>query len=47
MRYIWMILFVMMLAGIGLAYLFTDIIDYFLPRRPQTEIIVESPDNSK
>ena len=47
MKYIWMILFIMMLAGIGMAYIFTDILDYFFPRRPQTEIIVESSGISK
>ena len=44
MKYIWLILFLLMMAVIGMAYIFTDVLDYFFPRRPQTEIIVESPD---
>ena len=47
MKYIWMILMILMFAGIGMAYIFTDVLDYFFPRRPQTEIIVESPELSK
>jgi len=47
MKYIWMILFLLMMSVIGMAYIFTDILDYFFPRRPQTEIIVTSSNNSK
>lgn len=47
MKYIWMIIFVLMLAGIGMAYLVTSIMDYLLPNRPETEIVVESPNISK
>lgn len=46
MKYIWMILFIIMLAGIGVGYIFTNIADYFFPRRPQTEIIVSSPESA-
>ena len=44
MKYVWMILVIIMLAGIGIGYIFTNIADYFFPRRSQTEIVVESPD---
>ena len=47
MKYILLILFLLMMSLIGMAYVFTDILDYFFPKRPQTEIIVQSPDISK
>lgn len=43
MRYIWMIFFILMMACIGMAYVFTDILDYFFPKRTQTEIVVAAP----
>ena len=43
MKYIWMILLIIMLAGVGMAYIFTNVFDYFFPKRSQTEIIVQSP----
>ena len=47
MKYIWLALFLLMMAVIGMAYVFTDILDYFFPRRSQTEIVVQSPDIPK
>lgn len=47
MKYIWMIIFVLMLAGIGMAYLITSVMDYLLPDRSEAEIVVVSPDISK
>ena len=47
MKYIWLILFSLMMAVIGMAYVFTDVLDYFFPKRPQTEIVVESQASSK
>ncbi len=47
MKYIWMILFLLMMAVIGMAYVFTDILDYFFPKPPQTQIVVESSPGSK
>ena len=47
MKYIWMILVIIMLSGIGLAYVISGAINYFSPKRSQTEIIVESPNSSE
>ena len=47
MKYIWMLLIIIMLAGIGVAYVFSDVIDYFFPKPPQTEIVVLPPDRLK
>ena len=47
MKYIWMILFLLMMAVIGMAYVFTDVLDYFFPKRPQTEIVVQAPSVAK
>ena len=47
MKYIYLILIIIMLAGIGVAYIISGAVDYFSPKTPQTEIIVESPINSK
>lgn len=43
MKYLWFTLFVLVMAVIGIAYVFTDILDYFFPAQPQTEIVVTSP----
>ena len=43
MKYIWLILFLLMMACVGMAYVFTDILDYFFPKRSQNEIVVEIP----
>ena len=43
MKFLWFILFICVMACIGIAYIFTDVIHYFFPEEPQTEIIVQSP----
>ena len=48
MKYIWMILFLLTMACIGMGYILNDLIDYlFHSNRSQTEIVVESPDTEE
>ena len=46
MKYLWFALFLLVMAVIGIAYIFTDVLNYFFPAQPQTEIVVTSPRDS-
>ena len=42
MKFLWFTLFLLVMACIGIAYVFTDAWDYFFPKQPQTQIVVET-----